>query len=120
MFPLVLRAENVTDLFSAPLRIKFDPKVIRLTNVAPGTLLTGDGQKVNFSENTLNDIGEAVITLNRMPGSSAVSGSGALLNLTFQAVAPGTSSVTVLNPDLKNLQLQTITVSAPTAMVTVQ
>jgi len=39
--------------------IKFDPKVLRLANIRQGTLLTGDGQKVNFSENTLNDTGEA-------------------------------------------------------------
>src|SRR5262249_13956291 len=63
---LQLVLENVRDLSTAPIHLKFDSKVLRLTSIQPGALLTGDGQKINFSENTQNDTGEAVITLNRL------------------------------------------------------
>ncbi|HYO81429.1 MAG TPA: cohesin domain-containing protein [Bryobacteraceae bacterium] len=118
--PVTLRLENVTDLFSAPLRIRFDPKVLRLTGVSPGPLMTGDGQKINFNEQTLNDTGEAIITLNRLPGAGGVTGSGILVNLNFQALAAGTATVSVVNPDLKNLQMQSIAVPSPAATITVQ
>ena len=117
---IAVQVQNVTDLFSAPLKVRFDPKILRLNSVQPGALMTGDGQKVNFSESISNDAGEATITLNRLPGSSAVSGSGALLQLTFQAVGRGTGSVTVVDPALRNLQLQPIMVAAPVSSIVVQ
>jgi general secretion pathway protein D len=115
-----LQVENVQELFTAPLRLKFDPKVLRLTSITPGTLMTADGQKVNFSENTLNDTGEATITLNRIPGTGGVSGSGSLVTLIFQAVGKGTSTVSVVDAGLRNMQLAPITVPPPTLSVVVQ
>jgi general secretion pathway protein D len=115
-----LMLENVTDVSAAPLRIKFDPKILRLASVRPGSLMSGDGSRVNFTENTLNDAGEASVTLNRMPGSGGVSGSGALLTLTFQAVGRGTASVSVIDPGLKNTQMAPINVQAPSANIVVQ
>jgi hypothetical protein len=117
---LTLQLDNVNGLFSAPFRLRFDPKILRLNSVQPGTLLTGDGQKVNFNANMMNDTGEAVITLNRLPGSGGVTGSGALLQLTFQGVAPGTAAVSVVDPQLKNVQLQPVEVTGPTVQVVVQ
>jgi len=35
-----LQVKNAADLMSAPLHIKFDPKVLRLANIRQGTLLT--------------------------------------------------------------------------------
>ena len=117
---VAVQVENVKDLFSAPLKVRYDPAILRLNSVHPGALMTGDGQKVNFAETISNEAGEATITLNRLPGSGAVSGSGALLQLTFQAVGKGTSSVTVVDPSLRNLQLQPITVTAPVSNIVVQ
>jgi general secretion pathway protein D len=117
---VTLQLDNVSGLFSAPLRVRFDPELLRLTSVQPGTLLTGDGQRINFEANTNNDAGEAVITLNRLPGSGGVTGSGALLQLTFHAAAPGTATVAVVDPQLKNMQLEPIAVPSPAVQVVVQ
>ena len=117
---LALQLDNVNGLFSAPMRLRFDPKILRLDSAQPGTLLTGDGQKVNFSTNTMNDTGEAVITLNRLPGSGGVTGSGPILQLTFQTLAPGTATVSIADPQLKDMQLQPVTVTAPSVQVVVQ
>jgi general secretion pathway protein D len=85
---LALQLDNVAGLFSAPMRLRFDPKVLRLENAQAGTLLTGDGQRVNFNADTMNDTGEAVITLNRLPGSGGVTGSGALCSLRSRRSLP--------------------------------
>jgi hypothetical protein len=118
--PVQLMVENIADLSSAPVRIKFDPKILRLTSIKPGTLMSGDGSQINFSENTLNDTGEATVTLNRIPGAGSVSGSGALLNFVFQAIGRGNATVTVVDAGLKNPQLAPIAVQNPAVTITVQ
>ena len=112
--------ENVADLYTAPVKLKFDPKILRLTSIRPGPLMSTDGQTVNFTESTLNDTGDATVTLNRIPGSGGVTGSGAILSLTFQAIGRGTSPVSVTDVGVKNLQLQAIPVSSPSMSITVQ
>lgn len=117
---VTLQVENAVDLFTAPMRVKWDPKVLRLANIRAGALLSGDGQRVNFSENTLNDAGEASVVLNRLPGAGGISGSGTLLTLTFQAVGRGTTSIMLPEVSLRNSQLQPIAVVTPPLAVTVQ
>lgn len=112
--------ENVTDLYSTPIKLAFDPKILRLTGIRPGPLMSADGKDVNFTENTLNDTGEATITLNRLPGSGGVAGSGAILNLTFEAIGRGTSTVSVSEAQIKNVQQQPITVTVPSVAIAVQ
>ena len=94
---LNLLAENVTDLFSAPLKVNFDPKALRLLDLRRGALLANDGQDVIFSKNVLNDAGEATINLSRFPGSPGISGSGVLLTLEFEAASPATTSINISN-----------------------
>lgn len=118
---LLLRADNMQDLFSAsPIRIKWDPKVLRLNEIVSGELLARDGQKVTTAKDIRNDAGEAWVTMNRMPGSGGVSGSGTLAMLSFTAIGKGTTTVTVTEAGIKNMQLQPITAPAPEANVTVQ
>jgi hypothetical protein len=117
---VALQVENVSDLFTAPLRLKFDPAVLRLNRIEPGPLMTGDGEKVNFSHQVVPQTGEVIITLNRLPGTGSVSGSGPLLNLVFDTVAQGNTQVTVSEAGLKNLQLQPIEAGQPSVNVVVQ
>jgi general secretion pathway protein D len=115
-----LQVNNATDLAAAPMKIKFDPKVLRLTAIRQGALLAGDGQKVNFTENTLNDTGDATIVLNRLPGVAGISGSGGLISLSFQAIGKGTSQVTVSEVSLQNSKQEAIPAAAPSLTVVVQ
>ena len=115
-----LQVDNASDLFAAPVKVKYDPKILKLTGVRQGGLLTAGGQQVNFSENTENEKGESAITLNRLPGTAGASGSGTLLTFTFQAVGRGTTTVSVPDPALKNSQMQSIDASAPSLTVVVQ
>lgn len=117
---LTLSVENATDLFSAPLRLKFDPKVLRLSEVAKGGFLSGDGQNIIFTRNIQNDVGEVTVNLNRLPGSGGISGGGALVTLVFQAAGPGASKVFVSEAPLRNSQLQPIVLPAPETTITVK
>jgi general secretion pathway protein D len=115
-----LQLENATDLFSSPMRIRFDPKFLRLTAVKPGSLLSGDGQKIVFTENTMNDVGEASVVMNRAPGAGGISGSGSLVVLTFQVLGTGTTKVAVTDLMLRNSQLLPIPAVPPELPVTIR
>lgn len=119
-FSVQLEAENVQALFSAPFRVKFDPQLLRLNEIRAGSLLSGDGKQIVFTRNILNDVGEAVVNLNRVPGSGGISGSGPLAVLVFQAVGRGTATVGFPELTLRNYQLEIIPVEAPQCSVTIQ
>jgi general secretion pathway protein D len=117
---LVLDARNMTDLASVPVKVRWDPKVLRLEMISPGALLTQDGKIVAPSLDIRNDTGDATIEVNRVAGSPGVNGSGPLLQLTFTAVGKGTANVTVTEAGLKNSKQQPIAVQPPSISVEVQ
>ncbi len=119
-FIVQLEVENVQALFSAPFRVKFDPQLLRLSEIRAGGLLSGDGKQVNFARNIMNDTGDAVVTLNRMPGSGGISGSGTLAVLTFEAIGRGETTVTFPGLLLRNYQLQPLPVEPPQLNVTIK
>ncbi len=119
-FTIQLEVENVTALFSAPFRVKFDPQVLRLNEIRAGNLLSGDGKQIIFTRNILNDTGDATVNLNRMPGSGGISGSGPLAVLTFQAVGRGSTVVTFPQLTMRDSQLQVIAAEPPQLTVTVK
>jgi general secretion pathway protein D len=116
---VVLSLESAKNVFSAPLRIKWDPKVLRLNDATRGTLLGAADQSV-FTRNIRNDEGEVSIVYSRVSGASGVTGSGAVVNLSFQAVAQGTAEVRVVDAGLRDAQMQPVPAAAPSVQVKVE
>jgi general secretion pathway protein D len=117
---IAIEAQNMADLASVPVKVRWDPKILRLEMISPGALLTQDGKIVAPSLDIRNDTGDASIEVNRVSGAAGVSGTGALLQLTFTAVGKGTTTVSVTEAPLKNSAKQTITVQPPSVSVVVQ
>jgi general secretion pathway protein D len=115
-----LDIENANDLFAAPFQLAFNPQVLRLTEVQPGSLLSSDGQPLIFTRNILNDTGTVTVNLNRQPGAAGVSGSGALATFTFQAVGPGATILTFPQLGLRDAQSQPIAAPAPQSIITIK
>ena len=116
-----VQLQNAGDLFSAsPIRIKFDPAILRLDEMAPGDLFTRDGGKVTSQKDIRNDTGDATLTVSRLPGSAGVSGTGAIATLKFVAVGKGTTKVSVIDLGLKNSQQQAIVATPGELTVQVQ
>ena len=103
----------------SPLRVKWDPAVLRLTDISPGELLSRNGGAVSSIKDVRNDAGEATINVTRAAGPG-ISGSGPVAVLNFVAVAPGKGSVTVTEMGLKNSQSQAVPVSLGSVSVAVQ
>jgi general secretion pathway protein D len=116
-FTLTVQLENAADVFSvSPLRIKFDPAQVRLSDITAGALL---GQ-ATLVKDIRNDTGEATVTLTRAPGSSGVNGSGALATLRFTAVGTGSANVSIVEGALKNTQVQAIPATIGSTQVSIQ
>lgn len=112
--------DSGTDVASAPLTIRWDPKVLKLNDVLRGDFLASDGQQPVFTKNILNDNGIATIQLNRQPGTPGVNGGGVLVTLQFQAVGRGNTVVNLQNLMVRNSQGIPIATGAPQVNVTVQ
>jgi general secretion pathway protein D len=92
---------NAHDVYSVPLQLQFDPKVLQLVNVDAGGLLGGDGQPVALVH---RDEGNGLVTISasRPPGVGGVNGQGQVCILTFKAIAPGDSKLTLVKVGAKN------------------
>ncbi len=118
---VTVNVENVADLLAATMRLKYDPKIVRLNDVIQGDLLSKDGRPAApVSKNILNDTGDATVALRRFPDAGGVGGSGALVTFVFQMVSPGTTTVTFSDLTLRNPQLRPIVSGAPPLTVTVK
>jgi general secretion pathway protein D len=116
---LVLQAQNMTDLANVPVKVRWDPKILRLEMISPGALLTQDGKIVAPSLDIRNDTGDASIEVNRLAGAGGVSGTGPLLQLTFTAVGKGATNVSITEASLKNSKQQPVAVQPPSVSVQV-
>src|ERR1022692_977081 len=112
--------ENATEVSSAPLQVTFDPKVVKLNDAGRGDFFSSDGQVPLFTKNIQNDAGAAAMNLNRLPNTPGVSGSGVLATLIFQAVAKGSTTVTVPNLTVRNAQGQVVFSGSPQMTINVK
>jgi len=92
---------NARDVFTVPVEIQFDPKILQLVNVDTGGLLGGDGQPVALVH---RDEGNGMVTISasRPPGVSGVNGEGQVCILTFKALAAGDSGIALVKVGARN------------------
>jgi general secretion pathway protein D len=120
MTTVALIIENATEVSSAPLQVSFDPKVVKLNDAGRGDFFSSDGQIPVFTKNIQNDAGAAAMNLNRLPNTPGVSGSGVLTTMIFQAVAKGSTTVTVPNLTVRNAQGQVVFSGSPQMTINVK
>ncbi|HNY40765.1 MAG TPA: cohesin domain-containing protein [Bryobacteraceae bacterium] len=120
MVSVNVNVETVEDLFSAPMKIAFDNKVLKLMDVKRGAFLAQDGQQVTFEKTIVDDPGGAVVSMQRVAGAGGVSGSGTLVTLVFSAVGRGSTSVTLAELTLRDGKLQPIAVTSKPVTVSVK
>jgi general secretion pathway protein D len=92
---------NAKDVFSVPLEIQFDPKILQLVNVDSGGLLGGDGQPVALVHRDEGN-GHVTVSASRPPGVNGVNGSGQVCIFTFKALAAGDSNIALVKVGARN------------------
>ena len=114
---LISGAQNV---YSVPVQLNYDPKVLQLVNVSNGGFLSQDGQAVALVHREDETLGQSQITATRPPGAGGVSGQGAVVTMTFEAKATGQTPLAITRGGARDPGLQSITVNGAQAAVTVQ
>jgi general secretion pathway protein D len=117
---LGLSVTNVSDLYSIPLLIHYNPAVVQVEEVSDGGFLSGGSQQIAIVQRIDEQRGEVVVSATRQPNTPGVSGSGTLLGFKIRAVAPGNSDIQVLQVNARNSQQQSIPVVSGAATIRVQ
>ncbi len=118
-FQVSVMLERGRDIFSVPLQLQFDPKVLSLVNVDAGDFLGHDGQAVALTHRD-DDNGLVTIATSRPPGVAGVSGQGNVCTLTFKAKAAGDSQLTLVKVGAKNSAQANLPVVGSRAVVHVK
>jgi general secretion pathway protein D len=95
MFALNVILNGGQNVFSVPVEINYDPKVMRLLNVSNAGALSKDGAAVALVNRDDAEKGLVRISVMRPPGSGGVTPSGPLFTLSFVAKAAGQGTVSV-------------------------
>ena len=109
-FQASVQIVNATDVFAVPLQVQFNPAVLQLVNVDTGAFLGSDGQAVAMAH---RDEGNGLVAMSarRPPNSKGVNGSGSVVTMTFKAIAPGDSMISLVKvgaSDSKNVNLPAV------------
>jgi general secretion pathway protein D len=99
-FQVAVSLANGHDVFSVPVQLQFNPAVLELVNVDAGDFLGRDGQAVALAHRV--DNGLVSISSERPPKTAGVSGQGNLCILTFKAIAPGDSKLSLVKVGARN------------------
>jgi len=107
------------NVYSVPVQVLYNPRVLQLLNVSNGPLLSKDGQTVALVNRDDSMAGILQLTASRPPGSGGISGDGSVFTLTFQARAPGQATLSINRAMVKNAAMQIVPASGSQAIVTV-
>jgi general secretion pathway protein D len=117
---LGLAISNVSDLYSIPLMIHYDPAVIRVEEVRNGGFLSGGTQEIAIVQRIDPQKGEVIVSATRQPNTPGVNGTGTVLGFVVHAVGPGTSHLQILQVNAHNSQQQPIPIVSGEATIQVQ
>ena len=118
-FQVAVMAANAHDLFSVPMQMQFDPKLLALVNVDAGDMLGRDGQAVALVHRDEGN-GAVTISTSRPPGTPGVDGQGTICTLTFKALAPGDAALSLVRISAKNSRQDTLPAVGTQAVVHVK
>jgi general secretion pathway protein D len=99
-----LVADNVQDLFSIPVLLQYDPKVISVETVSQGGFLSGGTQEIALVQRVDKDRGQAVVSATRMPHTAGVNGTGTLFGVQIRAIAPGQTTLSIVQTNARDSQ----------------
>jgi general secretion pathway protein D len=118
---LGLAVSNVSDLYSIPLLIHYNPAVIQVEEVRNGGFLSGSStQVIAIVQRIDQQKGDIVVSATRQPNTPGVNGSGTLLGIVIRGVAPGTSALQILQVNARDSQQRTVPMVSQEATIQVQ
>src|SRR6202790_3922110 len=124
---VAVAVDNVTDLYSIPLLLQYNPAVISIEEVqhaagqnGQGGFLSGGTQEIAIVQQVNKEHGQAIISATRQPNTPGVNGSGTLLGIKIKALAAGSSNLTIVQVNAKDSQQRPIPLVTSEATIQVQ
>jgi general secretion pathway protein D len=96
--------DNVTDLYSIPMILQFDPTVISVQDIQHGGFLSSGNQEIAIVKGGDESKGQLMIAATRQPNTPGVSGSGTLLGIVVKALKPGSTQLSIVQVNAKDSQ----------------
>ena len=115
-----VKLENVEDLFSASLILKFDPQVLAIEDVRNGDFLSGGTQEVAIIQRIDNDNGLATIFTTRQPNTAGVQGKGTLLKIMVRHLTAGPTSLQVTDVGCRNSRQKIVPITITRGSTAIQ
>jgi general secretion pathway protein D len=112
--------DKVTDLFSIPFLLQYNPAVISVEEVRHGGFLSGGTQEIAIVQRVDKEHGQAIISATRQPNTAGVNGTGTIMGIVIKAIAPGASNITVVQVNAKDSQQKPIPLVTSEATIQVQ
>ena len=112
--------DNVSDLFSIPLLLQYNPAVISVEEVQYGGFLSGGTQEIAIVQQVFKEKGQAIISATRQPNTPGVSGSGTLIGIVVKGLAPGSSNLSIVQVNAKDSEQKLIPLITGEATLQVQ
>jgi general secretion pathway protein D len=94
-FTVAVLVDDVADLYSAPLFVKYDPKLLDFVDANEGSFLSQLGQTTVFSTSPNRTAGQVIVGYKQGVGGKGSSGDGVLYTLKFKAKANGDAKVSL-------------------------
>jgi len=112
--------ENVSDLFSIPLLLQYNPAVISVEEVRHGGFLQAGDQEIAIVQKVDNEHGQAIISATRQPNTAGASGTGTIMGIVIKGLAPGTGTLSIVQVSAKDSQQRPIQLVTNDATVQVE
>lgn len=114
---VALEVANASDLYSIPMILHYDPKVISIEDVRDGGFLSGGTEVVSIFHKIDATHGDVILSAMRQPNTPGVSGSGTLVGIVVKGLAAGTSPLTIEQVSARNSQQKPLEFKTQSASV---
>ena len=117
---LGVAVDNVSDLYSIPMMLQYDPAVISIEDIQHGTFLSSGNQEIAIVQGGDKSKGQVMIAATRQPNTPGVSGSGTLLGVVVKAIGPGATNLSIVQVNAKDSQQKPLALLTTEANVQVK
>lgn len=101
-FSLTFFADEIEDLFSAPLYVQYDNNLFEFLGATEGTFLKQGSSPTIFTHTALEGSGRIIVGLKQGAGGKGISGNGELFSMNFKAIAAGTGTIEPTRTNFRN------------------
>jgi general secretion pathway protein D len=108
------------NVYSVPVQVRYDPRVMQFLSVSDGGALSKDGAAVAVVHRDDPASGTVQVSMSRPPGSGGIAPAGTLLTMTFMAKAAGQGTISVGKTILRDPKNVAVDASGSQAMVNIR